>query len=149
MIDENKLIEDLKESGMISDNEFGNKIVDIINSQSKHDQWIYCGDGKNMPEERDSMFAKFKGTDKWRDAMFEKTSDDVNTTVEFEDGSRMTKTLHTVDGKWLKGNFAKYKVIAWQPLPETYKENLKQRESNKAAGQSPGKNPYIYCDYNI
>lgn len=124
MIDENKLIEDLKESGMISDNEFGNKIVDIINSQSKHDQWIYCGDGKNMPEERDSMFAKFKGTDKWHDAMFEKNSYDVNATVEFEDGSRMTKTLHTVDGKWMKGNFVKYKVIAWQPLPETYKDDL-------------------------
>lgn len=88
------------------------------------DGWIYCGDGKNLPEEHDSMFAKFKGTDKWNGAMFEKTSDDVNVTVEFEDGKRKVKTLHTIDGKWNGGNRGvKFQVIAWKPLPTEYKEN--------------------------
>lgn len=86
------------------------------------DGWIYCGDGKNLPDEHDSIFAQFKGTDKWSNAMFEKISDDVNATVEFEDGKRKTKTLNTIDGKWNEGNRGvKFKVIAWQPLPEPYK----------------------------
>ena len=85
--------------------------------------WIYCGDGKNLPEEHDSMFAKLKGTEKWDSAMFEKISDDVNVTVEFENGERKTKTLHTVDGKWNGGQRGvKFKVIAWQPLPEPYRQ---------------------------
>ncbi len=76
-----------------------------------------------MPEEYDSMFAKLKGTEKWDSAMFEKISDDVNVTVEFENGERKTKTLHTVDGKWNGGQRGvKFKVIAWQPLPEPYRQ---------------------------
>ena len=82
--------------------------------------WIPCSSGK-MPEEHDSIFAKAKGTDKWYDAMFEKISDDVNVTVEFEDGTRKTMTLHTNDGKWNTNNrIVKFNVIAWQPLPEPY-----------------------------
>ena len=81
--------------------------------------WIPCSE--RLPEEHDSIFAKLKGTDKWYDAMFEKISDDVNVTVEFEDGTRKTMTLHTNDGKWNTGNrIAKFNVIAWQPLPEPY-----------------------------
>lgn len=82
-------------------------------------EWIPCSE--RMPEEHESMFAKFKGTDKWDGAMFEKISDDVNVTVEFENGTRKTKTLHTVDGKWNGGQRGiKFKVIAWKPLPEEY-----------------------------
>ena len=62
--------------------------------------WIYCGDGNNLPEEHSSMFAKLKGTDRWSDAMFEKASSEVNATIEFEDGKRAVKTLHTIDGRW-------------------------------------------------
>ena len=84
--------------------------------------WIPCSE--RLPEEHDSMFAKLKGTDKWSDAMFEKISDDVNATVEFEDGTRKTMTLHTKDGKWNTQNrIFKFNVIAWQPLPEPYKES--------------------------
>ena len=53
-----------------------------------------------LPEERNSMFAKWKGTDKWSESMFEKISSDVNVTVEYEDGTRQTITAHTLDGKW-------------------------------------------------
>lgn len=89
----------------------------------KKDEWIYCGDGEDFPEEHESMFAKFKDTDKWNNTMFEKTSNEVNATIEFEDGKRTVKTLHTIDGRWNKGNRGlKFKVIAWQPLPEPYHE---------------------------
>lgn len=82
-------------------------------------KWIPCSEG--LPEEHDTMFAKFKGTDKWSDSMFAKKSDKVNVTVEFDDGSRMTQTLYTIDGEWKRETNIKHKVIAWQPLPEPYK----------------------------
>lgn len=82
-------------------------------------KWIPVSEG--MPEEHDTMFAKFKGTDKWNDFMFEKRSNDVNVTIEFDDGSRITQTLYTIDGEWKRETNIKYKVIAWRPLPEPYK----------------------------
>lgn len=84
-------------------------------------EWIPCSE--RLPEEHDTMFAKFKGTDKWSDFMFAKKSDKVNVTVEFDDGSRMTQTLYTIDGEWKRETNIKHKVIAWRPLPEPYKEN--------------------------
>ncbi len=77
------------------------------------------------PEERDSIFAKWKGTAKWNPAMFEKTSDKVLVTISDVGGGKTTRTAHTLDGKWscdlLKANPG-YKVIAWLPLPEPYRE---------------------------
>lgn len=82
-----------------------------------NDGWIPVSE--RLPEEYDSIFAKFKGTDKWSNAMFEKKSDDVNITYEFEDGTRKTATSYTIDGEWkLEHRITKRKVIAWQPLPE-------------------------------
>ena len=78
-------------------------------------EWIPCSE--RMPEEHDSIFKKFKGTDKWRSAMFEKMSDNVNVTVEFEDGVRMSMKGYTVDGKWKPDTAVKCRVIAWMPLP--------------------------------
>ena len=43
---------------------------------------------KRLPEEYDSMFAKYKGTKKWNKSMFGKTSCDVIVTVEFADGKK-------------------------------------------------------------
>ena len=77
-----------------------------------------------FPEEHNSMFAKFKGTDMWGNAMFEKKSDEVNVTIELEDGTRKTTTSYTLDGKWKvekEQRVVKKKVTAWQPLPEPYK----------------------------
>ena len=84
-------------------------------------KWIPCGE--RLPEERESIFKKAKGTDKWDPEMFESISDDVNVTVEFEDGTRKTMTSYTTDGKWSceKEYRIKMKVIAWMPLPEPYK----------------------------
>lgn len=85
------------------------------------DGWIPVEEG--LPEERDSIFKKWKGTDKWNDAMFEKVSDIVIVTIEGENGKRKTTYGHTLDGKWqcdaLKCN--PYRIVAWKPLPEPYK----------------------------
>ena len=90
-------------------------LADVQDKKNLSD-WIYCED--RMPEEYDTMFAKFKGTDKWDNCMFEKTSYDVNVTVEYADGKRKVLTLHTNDGKWATESLCKFKVIAWKPLPK-------------------------------
>lgn len=73
-------------------------VISLLESATKVDNWILCNE--RLPDEHDGIFAKFKGTDKWNSSMFEKISDDVNVTEEFEDGKRKTMTLHTCDGKW-------------------------------------------------
>lgn len=93
-----------------------------------NDGWIPVEDG--LPEEHKSMFAKLKGTHMWNNAMFEKVSDEVNVTIELEDGTRKTTTSHTLDGKWKveKECVVNKKVIAWRPLPEPYKPKKLQTE---------------------
>ena len=77
---------------------------------------------KDMPDEYDSVFTRFHGTDKWRDGMWLKSSARVLVTVEFEDGTRLTETAKTIDGKWATENrIRKRKVIAWKKMPEEYK----------------------------
>lgn len=46
--------------------------------------WINVKD--DMPPEKDSIFAKYYGTDKWTPAMFKKASKDVLVTIEFDAG---------------------------------------------------------------
>ena len=112
--------------------EYKKSILKIIDEQpccskdtnvSTNDRWIPVSE--RLPEEHDSIFAKFKGTDKWSNAMFEKESDNVNITYEFEDGTRKTATSYTIDREWkLEHRIPKKKVIAWQPLPTPYKGEL-------------------------
>ena len=95
--------------------------VEIIESvPSVQPQWIPCSE--KMPEEHDSIFSKFYGTEKWRDAMFRKTSKTVIITVEHLDGTRQTAPCHTIDGEWNQSMKGMGKVLAWMPLPEPYKE---------------------------
>ena len=100
-------------------NMFIKDVIKEIKKEPEADPWILCSD--RMPEEHDSIFADAKGTDKWKAGMFEKTSDDVNVTVEYDDGTCLVKTSHTLDGKWKveqELKMFKPKVIAWKPLPE-------------------------------
>ncbi|MEF2781831.1 MAG: hypothetical protein U0N20_01895 [Clostridium sp.] len=132
MIDEEKLIEEItnlyneyannqtrfKRQEIKAIYRFIGALTYRIENMPKVNNWIPVEVA--MPPEHDSMFAKLKGTDKWADAMFEKISDDVNVTIEFEDGKRITRTMHTIDGEWKGNYFQKFKVVAWMPLPEKY-----------------------------
>jgi hypothetical protein len=105
-----------------------------------NDGWNLSKD--RMPEEHDSIFKKLKGTDKWRDGMFETMSDRVDITVEYPDGLRMTDTGYTVEGKWKTGLgcVEKGEVIAWQPKREPYKGGLSESENqNREAAEA-------YCE---
>lgn len=87
----------------------------------EENKWIPCSE--KMPEERESIFARWKGTDKWYKGMFEKISATVIAMVEYSNGERTAAPARTRDGKWrcdciIGGNG---KVIAWMPLPEPYK----------------------------
>lgn len=75
---------------------------------------------ERLPEERDSFFAKFYGTERWADGMFLKISKEILTCVEYTDGTIAVKALHTTDGKWHLG-FHQAKVTHWMPLPEPLK----------------------------
>lgn len=77
--------------------------------------WIPCSE--RLPEEKDAGILKKLGV--------KKRSEDVLTTVEFK-GERMTVTTCTYDGKWdwdMKYTFPDFKIVAWMPLPEPYKED--------------------------
>lgn len=105
----------------------------VIHCKSKEEQekaiehlkstnWIPVSE--RLPEEHDSIFAKFKGTDNWKRGMFEKTSKYVIATVAFDDGTVLVEQVHTTDGIWrtdkkvLGGT-----VVAWMDYPEPYKED--------------------------
>lgn len=102
------------------------KIVELLLADLEHDEkengWIPVSE--RLPEEHDSIFAKFKGTDNWKRGMFEKTSKYVIATVVFDDGTVLVEQAHTTDGIWrtdkkvLGGT-----VVAWMDYPEPYKEN--------------------------
>lgn len=76
-----------------------------------------------MPEEHDSMFAKFYKTPKWLPAMFRTTSHNVEVTVLYEDGCRIVTESHTIDGKWdieSRPSVQKKRVVAWRPFDTPY-----------------------------
>lgn len=80
-------------------------------------------DNYNIYKEK-RIFAKWKGTEHWSNAMFEKRSDEVLVTVEYPDGTRVTEATYTIDGKWkMIAKVLGGTVIAWKPFPEPYKEN--------------------------
>ena len=90
--------------------------------------WVSVKDA--MPPERETIFAKFKGTDQWNHAMFATSSEDVRVVVQFEDGTRSVWHDNTMDGKWKcereKCAYPKRTVTHWMPNPELPKENKEQ-----------------------
>ena len=74
------------------------------------------------PPEHESIFYKFKGTDKWQPGMFEMTSGEVLVTIEVPGGRRYVVTDCTIDGKW-HGDLhtSGRKVLAWAKLPKPFK----------------------------
>lgn len=98
------------------------QIKDDLEQDEKENGWIPVSE--RMPEEHDSIFAKFKGTDNWKRGMFEKKSKYVIATAVFDDGTVLVEQAHTTDGIWrtdkkvLGGT-----VVAWTELPEPYRED--------------------------
>lgn len=94
------------------------KVIERLKAKN----WIPVSE--RLPEEYDSIFAKFKGTDNWKRGMFEKTSKYVIATVIFDDGAVLVEQAHTTDGIWrtdkkvLGGT-----VVAWMDYPEPYKKD--------------------------
>ena len=105
----------------------------VIHCESKEEQektierleatnWIPVAE--RLPEEHDSIFAKFKGTNKWSESMFGRVAYEVIVTVKYADGTILTKTAHTTDGKWkLAHPTFNGIVIAWKPFPNPYKRD--------------------------
>lgn len=124
--------------------EYKKSILRIIDEQPTiyaNDGWIPVED--RLPEETDSIFKKFKDTNKWSNAMWEKKSEEVNITYELEDGTRKSGTSYTIDGKWKcekENRFVKWKVIAWQPLPESYKPKKHEKEHKNTQQNSSDQN---------
>lgn len=131
MIDEKKLIEEIEymigilPTYYINKKDEENAYLDAINRvlsavkrQPKVGEWISVEEG--MPEEHDSIFAKFKGTDLWKNSMFSKVSNEVNVTFQYGDGPTKISTSYTFDGVWKIEKERKMfglRVIAWMPKP--------------------------------
>ena len=100
-----------------------NQFIDWINEAptiQAEPHWIPVTE--RLPEEEDSIFARYYGTDRWKKAMFRKKSREVIVTSVFENGELHTEVAHTTDGKWYVGvNVVPRTVLAWMPLPEPYK----------------------------
>lgn len=126
LIDADRLCEDLLNRWNIADTRkeelirqvMADIVTPIVVSQPTVNRWIPCSE--RMPEEHDSIFSKFYGTEKWRNAMFRRTSNTVIITVEFKDGTRQTAPCHTIDGEWNQSMKGMGKVLAWMPLPEPW-----------------------------
>lgn len=98
-----------------------------------NDGWIPVEE--RLPEEHNSMFAKYYGTSQWSNVMWKQRSDKVNVIYELEDGTRKVTTSYTLDGIWKlekEYRILKKKVVAWQPLPEPYKPEEKARKHKNA-----------------
>ena len=124
-LEELKRYKDLEEQGrlLVLPCKVGDTVYENNGGRCQSDKWISVDDA--MPAEKNSIFAKLKGTDKWNSIMWEKTSDEVIVCIEFEDGTRKTTVAKTHDGIWkLDTKILKMKVTHWMPLPELPKEVL-------------------------
>ena len=88
----------------------------LLDSGVTVQEWIPVTE--RLPDEHESLFARYKGTDKWRNAMFTTISDRVIVCAEYENGKRIVKTANTVDGVWkVKDIFFPCRVTHWMPMP--------------------------------
>lgn len=105
--------------------EMSNSMDLLKDLANKADSFEWIPVSERLPEEHDSAFAKLYGTDKWSNALWRTQSKEVLVTIEHESGIRSVTESYITDGKWTLGKRAtlsKYKVVAWMPLPNPYKE---------------------------
>lgn len=74
---------------------------------------------ERLPEERDSIFAKWYMTEIWRPGMYCTVSNNVIACVEIGSRTRLVTEAHTKDGKWnVEGVLGGWRVTHWMPMPE-------------------------------
>lgn len=128
MIDEKKLIEDLKKNNfdvLMSDAEcFGlekctENIIELINEQPKICEWIPCSE--RLPDDRDNRFYMCAVENHEEDPpMFCQYEEEYG--FGFWNDIYDEHTLGFVDSEFKTNEELGYeKVIAWQPLPEPYR----------------------------
>ena len=105
MIDEKKLIDELKQRGMIADNEYGNAMVDMIESQSKIGGWIPCSE--RLPENDNYILLSFENFTVPLVGRYEEDESGGAFYVGDEEESCVSQNII---------------VNAWRELPEQYKE---------------------------
>ncbi len=108
-----------------SDDEIYNAQRVLLKLVEKAESFEWIPVSERLPEEYDSVFAELYGTDKWDDTLWRTRSKRVLVTIEHESGIRSVTESYITDGKWALGKRAtlsKYKVVAWMPLPNPYKE---------------------------
>lgn len=86
---------------------------------------------ERLPNEHDSFFARFYGTERWMPEMFRKTSDEVIVCIRYEDGTSSVKTAKTHDGKWDISSMGMAEVTHWMPLPEAPGDEGERMEANQ------------------
>lgn len=120
-----------REDGYLPTMEEMSKSMDLLTDlANKADSFEWIPVSKKLPDEHDSIFAKLYETDVVNDMLWRTRSKEVLVTIEYENGARTVKSSHTTDGKWWiekETTLSKFKVIAWMPMPEPYKENENER----------------------
>ncbi|MDO4803342.1 MAG: DUF551 domain-containing protein [Lachnospiraceae bacterium] len=73
---------------------------------------------ERLPEEHDSIFAKYYGSKRWNRSMFRKRSNKVIVATKFPDGTINVEVGSTRDGEWkFEAHIIPREVIAWMPMP--------------------------------
>ena len=86
--------------------------------------WIPVSE--RLPEEHESMFAKYYNTPKWNNCMWLKESGKMLVSVEVPGNEIIVDTAKMINGKWFFGlSFIDKKVIAWMPLPKPFEGGIK------------------------
>lgn len=104
-----EIIDELKEEGIIVDNERGHRAVNIIRShtdETSNNEWISTSE--RLPNEEDFVKA------------YCRNHYCAEFIVMIEGATRPT-TLYYKNGIWADEINNHYRVVAWQPLPEPYK----------------------------
>lgn len=77
---------------------------------------------KQKPKEKESIFAKYYGTEKWTNVMFRTCCYDLLFTIEHK-GERFVQEGHMIDGKPCSNYLRVHsdaKAIAWMLYPNPY-----------------------------
>lgn len=93
------------------------EIQDVIDAAPTIGDWISVKD--RLPEEHDSLFAKFHDTELWSRAMWLKESETVLVCVAFPDGGQKVTVGRLHDGKWSTtvSQVISHTVTRWMPMP--------------------------------